>query len=270
MPRRYRSPRRAKTSREELTPAQRNQILGAAASGEKPMHIARRLDIPKTSVYRTIEQGPERTERGQKSNPRSGPRKTTVDDDTLLAEAAMVAPLQPLRELNTNIMPTVSHRTIQRRIKEQKLAKHRQRPKPLLTGKHRQKQLTWALEHENWTYDDWKKVVWSDECSVELGSGYGRPWVFYRIGANLEDTDCVETRKRVRVMIWGAFYGETKGEAVVLKGDPGSTRGGVTAERYLACLKEYFLGLMQGKGKIFMHDGAPIHTANLIKDWLSE
>ncbi len=71
-------------------------------------------------------------------------------------------------------------------------------------------------------------------------------------------------------MIWGAFYGKTKDEAVILKSNPNSMRGGVTAERYLACLKEYLPRLMQGKRRIFMHNGALIHTANLIKDWLSE
>ncbi len=106
------------------------------------MHIAHRFDIPKTSVYRMIEQGPERTEHGQISNLQSGPRKTTIEDNTLLAEAAMVVPFELLQELNTNIMLTVSHCTIQRRIKKQKLAKYRQCPKLLFTGEHQQKRLT--------------------------------------------------------------------------------------------------------------------------------
>ncbi len=181
----------------------------------------------------------------------------------------MVTPLRPLQNLHTNIMPTVCKRTVQRRLKEKNIQKHRQRLKPLLTGVHRSKRLEWALAHESWTYDDWAKVVCSDECSIELGSGHGRPWVFHRVGAELEDTDYVESRKRVKVMIWAAIYGDIKSEAVVLKGDPESARGGITAERYLNCLKENLPRLMEGEGKIFMHDGAGIHTANIVKDWLS-
>ncbi len=71
-------------------------------------------------------------------------------------------------------------------------------------------------------------------------------------------------------MIWAAFHGETKGEVVVLKGDPESVRGGVTAARYLECLKKHLPGLMQEERQTFMHDGAGIHTANIIKDWLKE
>ncbi len=77
------------------------------------MDIARRLEIPKTSIYRTIKKGPERAEQNQVSNAQSGPRKTTSNEDSFLAEAAMVAPLQPLQELNANILPNVSHHTIQ-------------------------------------------------------------------------------------------------------------------------------------------------------------
>ncbi|GBN57888.1 hypothetical protein AVEN_26547-1, partial [Araneus ventricosus] len=34
---------------------------------------------------------------------------------------------------------------------------------PLLTKRHRQLRLQWAWEHRDWTMDEWKRVVWSDE-----------------------------------------------------------------------------------------------------------
>ncbi len=70
-------------------------------------------------------------------------------------------------------------------------------------------------------------------------------------------------------MIRAAIYGDIKEKTVLLKGDPESAKGGVTVKRYLNCLKEYFPRLMKGGGKIFMHDGAEIHTANIVKNWLS-
>ena len=27
--------------------------------------------------------------------------------------------------------------------------------------------LFWALDHEDWTEEDWMKVLWSNECSVK-------------------------------------------------------------------------------------------------------
>ncbi|KAG1450738.1 hypothetical protein G6F46_009368 [Rhizopus delemar] len=35
--------------------------------------------------------------------------------------------------------------------------------KPRLTARHRKSRLRWAKEHLNWTEDQWRSVVWSDE-----------------------------------------------------------------------------------------------------------
>jgi hypothetical protein len=123
----------------------------------------------------------------------------------------------------------------------------------------------------DWEHEQWGKIVWSDECSIELGSGQARPYVFRLQGNDYLDTDFVERRTHgTRVMIWAAFHGTTKSEAVYLPGDPNSARRGVTAERILACLKEHLPPLMEGEGKIFMMDGASVHTAGIVQDWLKE
>lgn len=71
-------------------------------------------------------------------------------------------------------------------------------------------------------------------------------------------------------MLWAAFTRDQKSEAVVLKGDPEAPRGGVTAQRYLECLKAHLPPLMAGGHKIFMHDNAPIHRAAIITDWFEK
>jgi transposase len=50
--------------------------------------------------------------------------------------------------------------------------------KPGLTPEMKQARLQFALDHEHWTLEDWKKVIWSDETSVVCGfrrGGY-RVW----------------------------------------------------------------------------------------------
>ncbi len=59
MPRQYPPRQPPKSSRNELTQDQQNYILGAAAAGEKPMAIARRLELPKSTVYNTVKKGPD-------------------------------------------------------------------------------------------------------------------------------------------------------------------------------------------------------------------
>lgn len=71
-------------------------------------------------------------------------------------------------------------------------------------------------------------------------------------------------------MLWAAFHGTTKLEATILKGDPKSKQGGVTRQQYLDCLKQFLPPLMAGENKIFMHDGASIHRAEIVTQWLQE
>ena len=43
--------------------------------------------------------------------------------------------------------------------------------KPFLSKKHRKARMDFALTHQHWTVEDWKKVVWSDETKINrLGS----------------------------------------------------------------------------------------------------
>jgi transposase len=54
-----------------------------------------------------------------------------------------------------------------------------------------------------------------------------------------------------------------------MPGDPESKQGRVTSAVYLEILEDELLTLWE-PGLIFMQDGASIHTACLIKDWLKE
>jgi hypothetical protein len=40
--------------------------------------------------------------------------------------------------------------------------------KPLLTKRMRRQWLEFVMEHEDWTVNDWKQVMFSDECRCEL------------------------------------------------------------------------------------------------------
>ena len=40
--------------------------------------------------------------------------------------------------------------------------------KPLITKANQKKRLWFAREHKDWTVEDWKKVMWSDESRLTL------------------------------------------------------------------------------------------------------
>ena len=59
--------------------------------------------------------------------------------------------------------------------------------RPLLSKKHRQERLDFALSHQDWTVDDWRRVVWSDETKINCLGSDGWKWVWKKAGEGLSD-----------------------------------------------------------------------------------
>ena len=52
-----------------------------------------------------------------------------------------------------------------------------------------------ALAHLDWTVEDWKTVVWSDETKINRLGSDGRKWAWKRAGEGLSDRLVEETVK---------------------------------------------------------------------------
>ena len=92
------------------------------------------------------------------------------------------------------------------------LAKSRLKLKPDYIAKR----LKWALAHKDWTAEDFEKVIWSDECSVEKSKDPRQQWVFREPGEQWL-ADCVhpkEKDKGISLVVWGYFWGKRKGSLV--------------------------------------------------------
>ena len=72
----------------------------------------------------------------------------------------------------------VSDQTIRNRLKSNGFNERIARKRHLLSKSHKFKLLSWANEHKNWTIEDWKKVLWSDETKINLfgSDGITRVW----------------------------------------------------------------------------------------------
>ena len=62
----------------------------------------------------------------------------------------------------------VSNQTIRNRIHEHGLKGRAARKKRFLSKRHIAQRLKWAKEHQSWTANDWKTVLWSDETKINL------------------------------------------------------------------------------------------------------
>ncbi len=70
--------------------------------------------------------------------------------------------VQAARDFQDDSIVSVSAQTIRRALKDAGLRAGPKAKKPKLQSHRIQQRLEFALEHQNWTVDDWKQVVWPD------------------------------------------------------------------------------------------------------------
>ena len=134
--------------------------------------------------------------------------------------------------------------------------------RPLLTPEAAYKRLEWCTGYQDWTFEQWRKVIWPDECSVEKGSGKQRAWVFRYLEEKWEK-EMIQPVPKGKGMVWGAFWDEGRSDLYKLDRDSESKKLGYSANSYLEILDNNLLGIWQ-PGLIFMQDNAPIHKAKKV------
>ena len=67
------------------------------------------------------------------------------------------------------------------------------RKKLPISEENRLRRLAWAIEHENWTREQWNTILWIDETWVTSGK-HTKTWVTRRAGEEY-DPDCIKERE---------------------------------------------------------------------------
>ncbi|KAG1438246.1 hypothetical protein G6F55_013975 [Rhizopus delemar] len=80
------------------------------------------------------------------------------------------------KELEKDTGRKVSAETVCRTLRKTGLGAIEKPKKPLLSAKNIRKRLSWCMAHKDWTIDDWKRVIWSDETKINRFNSDGRTW----------------------------------------------------------------------------------------------
>lgn len=243
--------------------------------------IARELGCNQSTISRVLRKHKYETFQGRVPTP--GPaRKTTQADDRLLIRIARKNHTLPFRDITNISGLPISARTTARRCREVELISRYARRKPLLNAKHKHDRLEWANTYKDWTVEDWKKVIWSDECLMRVGQDTRRRRVLRENGTALDDKNLATSFKsqRVTIMIWACFSGERTGPLLAFE------QGGIGSDEYMDILYEGLLPMIDDLLKVpdgadtvqiadentflFMHDNAPCHKTGDIRQLLQE
>jgi len=259
-----------KGPRKELTPFERGQIQAWFVAGLSQTDIAKALKRPRQTIHDALKNSCQNPE--GESLPRSGrPPILSSRDRRLLVREVRKHPKSTYKELKKATGLNHSDHTLRRVLKAAGITHWIAKKRPKLTPKNAAIRLEWGRKHQHWTVEQWSKVRFSDECSVELGAEKGIQWVFGYAGEQW-DPDKIKALPRgkgLRVMVWAAIWGAGISDLYPLERDFESKKHGYSAASYIKILEDN-IGAIWGPKALFQQDNAKIHSAKKTKKWFED
>lgn len=247
----------------------RNRILGLLDAGISQKDIARRFNVDRTTIYRLVQRV--RLTGTVNDRPRPGQvRVTSRRQDNYIRQLHLRHRFQTAAQTASVVIGNRGRRihrmTVSRRLKEFGVRCRRPYHGPILTRRHRQLRMNFALNHQRRV--NWHDVVFSDESRFNLYQTDGRVRVYRRDGERFAD-NCVVERDRFGgggVMVWGAINYNFRSRLLIIHGN-------LNARRYVdEILRPELVPLLrrQRNPMLFQHDNARPHTARLTQDFLRQ
>jgi hypothetical protein len=268
-----------KPSQNFLTEIEIGKIIGLAESYKLRKErvnyraIGRSVGRSDMTVKRVLEK--EKKGESHEHKHRSGrPRMTTVAED----RALKIRSLKDRKLTAVDLRPTVITKynrhasvwTIRRRLCEVDLHGRVAAKKPLLTFHHRLRRLRWAQKYRDWTVDDWRKIIFSDESPFTIYRQCGKVYVRRRTNERYLPQCLTSTVKHGggKIQVWGCFsyYGV---------GPIKRIEGIMNGPKYRGILKTHMAPYLRKLSKdkdvkfIFQHDNDPKHTSKVAKNYLN-
>ena len=253
-----------------ISSAYKENIISLASNGYSTRHIATKLGISHPTVSRVL-----KTLLPNHQPPLAGcPSKLSATDQHAIIKQITTYQsanaVQATNHINSIISNPVSSNTVRRVLKKHSFKAVVKKKKPLLSARHRQKRLAFALKHREWTVEDWKRVIWSDETKINRFGSDGREYVWKKQGEDLIQREVQETVKfgGGNIMVWGCMGWNGVGHLAEVEGR-------MNADQYVAILEEHMLSSLEESGipeeeVIFQQDNNPKHTSKKAKKWMED
>lgn len=249
--------------KKDISNEQRSSVILLYEEGYCQNIIAGRLSLSCATVNRIVN--------GSQPNERRGRlRKTTRRDDSLLKRLVNTDPFITSSKIKAQLpsFSDISTRTIRRRLQEDlQLPARITSKKPFIPKTAIQRRLAFCRKYQDWTIDNWKSVLFSDESTFRQFNNIGR-FVRRPPGSNPNNPRFVSSTVKYspQIMVWGCFALSGHGGLHFLSKDQT-----MTAITYQTVLEENLSICMSNLAcDVFQHDSAPCHKAKVVTQWFQE
>jgi len=164
----------------------------------------------------------------------------------------------------------ISTQTVRRTLHRAGLVAAKMRRKPRLTPAQRKARLEWALEYAKKPAKFWESVVFSDETTFHLHTTLRGGYVWRFSGEELEPRFVQQVAKfgGGGMQVWGCVTAVGVGWICGLpEGLNGSAYVGILEKELQHTIALYFKNY---KGVVFQQDGAGVHRAKVVQDFLEK
>ncbi|KAG6330110.1 hypothetical protein ID866_8979 [Astraeus odoratus] len=136
-----------------------------ASNGLPTCHIASKLCLGKYAIFRVLQNLLSDHPIPSASHPT---KLSSTDQQCIILQIAsgkVSNTVQATTHINSIIPSAVSSQTVRNLLKQHSF-KVVTKKMSLLKAVHKKEHLAFALKHENWTVEDWKRVVWSNKTKI--------------------------------------------------------------------------------------------------------
>ena len=161
-----------------ISAAQCSSVISLLNQGYSLHQIQDRTSLGKSTVGRISKEV-----LGDKENcPRGHPSKLSAHDwhsiIWQISSGRLDNAIQVTQFINSTVSTPVTPQKVRNVLKESGCYSATKKKVPMLKKTHRQKRLEFAHYHENWTVEDFKRVLWSDETKINRIGSDGKVYVW--------------------------------------------------------------------------------------------
>jgi len=206
---------------------------------------------------------------------RSGPKPKLAprerrDAVTSILRGKAKSAVEATKLISETRQDKVSSETVRRVLRKASLVAKKKQKKPFLSAVHRRNRLRWAIEHRDWTVEDWQRVIWSDETKINRICSDGNQYQWLPTGSVESAVQPTIKFGGGSIMLWGcmSWLGVGAMSRVVCRMD---------AQQYVSILNHCLIptldrcaadpSLPPRPQLIFQQDNDPKHTSRLARDW---